>query len=72
MKQSKNLSADTSPLLSPVTEETLYRRSVAFPIIEDFVVPKVNPQSLTLKKCSRTGILSRAIKGFLPLLQVGL
>ena len=30
MKQSKNLSADTSPLLSPVMEETLYRRSVAF------------------------------------------
>ena len=30
MKQSQNLPADTSPPLSPVTEETLYRRSVAF------------------------------------------
>ena len=33
------------------------------PVIEDFVVPKVNQQ--ILKKCSRTGILSRAIKGYL-------
>ena len=30
MKQSKNLSADTWPPLSPVMEKTLYRRSVAF------------------------------------------
>ena len=36
MKQSKNLSAGTSPLLSLVTEETLYRRSVAFSYYRGF------------------------------------
>ena len=47
------------------------------PIIKDFVVPKVNPQILNSEKCSRTGILSWVIKGYLkyrilPSLQGGL
>ena len=50
MKQSKNLSAGTSPLLSPVTEETLYRRSVAFSYYQGFRGSEGEPTILSSEK----------------------
>ena len=49
MKQSKNLSAGTS-LLSPVTEEMLYRRSVAFSYYRGFHGSEGEPTILSSEK----------------------